>query len=177
MGTKRRELLLAACAILCIGALVGDRFVVTPLWGLWSTRTARIAGLTEQLEKGAILLDREDVMEGRWKDMKERALSAEVSVAENSVLMSVNRWVQESGLGVTSLKPRWTQDRKGPEELEVRIAARGSMGAIARFLFELEQDPMALNIEEAAIVARDDAGLALTLDLRFTALTLADVAL
>ncbi len=174
MTLNRRERIVALAAILCLGALTGDRLIMTPLQSFWRARTARVAELRKSLDKGRILVAREAVMRERWQGMKQRSLPADVSVAENQVLKSLSRWAQESSLDVTSRRPRWTEEEEGSKKLEFRVAAQGRMGSIARFLYELETDPLALKVEQLEIAARDESGGALAVDVRFTGLVLMD---
>jgi len=174
MGPDRRKRLLAVTAIVCVGAFIADRLVVSPLQHLWGARADRVAELEASLRKGSILVGREEAMRTRWQEMRERSLAPEMSVAEDRVLKSVGQWARESHLGVTSLKPRWIDDNKDVKELEFRATAQGRMGSIARFLYELETDPLPLKVEDVVITARDDRGEMLTLGIRFTALVLMD---
>jgi Tfp pilus assembly protein PilO len=174
MTFNQRERIVALAAILCLGALVGDRLIMVPLQSLWRTRTGRVAELRKSLEKGRILAAREEAMRERWQDMKQRSLPADVSVAENQVLRSLSRWAQESSLDVTSRRPRWTNEEEGSKKLEFRVAAQGRMDSIARFLYELETDPLPLKVEQLEIAARDESGGTLAVDVRFTGLVLMD---
>ena len=174
MESKRRKRLLAVAAIACVAAVAGDRLVLSPLNNLWTTRSERIAELEKSLSKGRLLVDREEAMKERWREMKDRSLPAEMSVSEDRILKSVGRWVRDSRLGVTSLKPRWTDDEENFKKLEFRATAQGGMESVARFLYELETDPLPLKLEDIEIAARDERGDMLTLAVRFTGLVLVD---
>ena len=173
LGEKRQRLLTLA-ALVCIGVLVADKVVVPPLYGLWSARADRIGELRERLAQGELLLDREETMQERWRDMQARSLSHEAAVAENEVLTSVEQWARDGGLSMTGLKPRWTRGRDGYRKLEVRASAQGNMAAVVRFLHGLETAPLAIRVEDVEIAARDDRGQNLSLDIRFSGLTLTE---
>ena len=66
MGNDRRQKLLLIAAIICIGALAGDHFVVTPLANLWKARSSRITELQSNLAKGVLLVDRDEDLRSRW---------------------------------------------------------------------------------------------------------------
>jgi Tfp pilus assembly protein PilO len=174
MEPNRRKRILVLAAIVCVAAVAGDRLLLSPLQNLWTARSERIAELEKSLSKGRLLVDREQAMKERWQDMKRRSLPADMSVAEDQMLKSVGRWARNSRLGVTSLKPRWTDDEDDFKKLEFRAAAQGGMESIARFLYELETDPLPLKVEDMEIAARDESGSALALAVRFTGLVLAD---
>ena len=174
MEAKRRKRILAVAAIVCVAAVAGDRLVLSPLNNLWTTRSERIAELEKSLSKGRLLVDREQAMKERWQDMKNRSLPAEMSMSEDRILKSVGRWVRDSRLSVTSLKPRWTDEEEDFKKLEFRAAAQGGMESVARFLYELETDPLPLKVEDVEIAARDESGDMLTLAVRFTGLVLVE---
>ena len=56
--------------------------------------------------------------------------------------------------------------------LECRADAFGSIQSLARFLYELERDPLALKVDELEITARDSEGQQLSLSVRFSGLLL-----
>ena len=174
MESNQRRRILAVAAIVCVAAVAGDRLVLSPLQNLWTARSERIVELEKSLSKGRLLVDREQAMKERWQDMKQRSLPADMSVAEDQMLKSVGRWTRDSRLGVTSLKPRWTDDEEDFKKLEFRAAAQGDMESIARFVYELETDPLPLKVEDIEIAARDESGSALALAVRFTGLVLVD---
>jgi Tfp pilus assembly protein PilO len=174
MESNQRKRILAVAAIVCVAVVAGDRLVLSPLQNLWTARSERIVELEKSLSKGRLLVDREQAMKERWQDMKQRSLPADMSVAEDQMLKSVGRWARDSRLGVTSLKPRWTDDEEDFKKLEFRAAAQGDMESIARFVYELETDLLPLKVEDIEIAARDERGSALALAVRFTGLVLVD---
>jgi hypothetical protein len=156
----------------CLGALAGDRFVVSPLYAFWNERASAIAGLEESLAKSSLLVGRLDDMAGYWSEMRARSLPPAESRAENEVLSSVTRWAQDSRLEITSLKPKWVHGGTASNTLDIRAAGQGSMEAIALFLYRLESDWLPLRVESLEVAARDDSGSLLTFGLTFTGLQL-----
>ena len=170
MPTRRRQTMLLAGAAVCVCILAADKLFITPSVRAWDRRTERIRELQVAIAKSESLLSQR----GRWRErreaMRERMLPAVPSEAEDVVVKSVDRWARESGLQLTSLRPRL---RAGGEErslLEVSVAGTGSMEAVSRFLFELETAPLALAVEELDISSRKQAGTSLLLSLRLTGL-------
>ena len=72
---------------------------------------------------------------------------------------------------MTSLVPQW-RDEDGYRTLDCRATVQGSLEAVARFLLELEKDPLAVRLERTALTTRNEQGRVLTLDTRFSALQL-----
>jgi len=172
MDPKKRERLLLFAVVICIGAWAGDRLLMSPMVRLWKQRSQKIAEIERSLTKGRALVEREDGLREQWQEMKQRSLPQEVSVAEDQVLQSLSQWSQVSRLGVTSFKPRWIQGEEDNMKIECRAATQGSIGSVARFLYELERGSLALRVENMEIASRDDTGRDLTLDVRFTGLSL-----
>ena len=150
---------------------------MSPLVRSWKKRSERIAVLKRSLEKGDVLVDREMDLTRRWNDTNERSLTSEMSVAENRIMNSVSDWAGKSGLEISSLKPRRMFGEKDFQKLEFRLSATGDLESVTRFPFELETDPLSLNLEDLEITARDNEGRNLALTVRFTGLILVKEAL
>jgi len=173
MAFKKREQLLAVIALICVGAFAGDRFIVSPLASLWKARGKRIVELKQSLSTGSALVEREEATRKRWDAMKERALPTDISVSEKQVLQAMNEWIGRTRLAVSSVKPRWVEEKGQPyKTIECRVAAEGDLASLVRFLYEVERDQLALRLEEVEIASRDDRGQKLSLNLRFTGLVL-----
>jgi Tfp pilus assembly protein PilO len=147
VGFNKREKLLILAAALCVVILLGDKFIISPMLNLWKTRAARIAALEESLNKGTVLTDREETLTQRW---------------------------QESGLNVTSLRPRWIDEGQEARKLEFSLSATGSMESVVRFLYELERDPLAIRLEDVELATHDEQGREITLSARFTGLIVSE---
>lgn len=174
MATNRsREWILTVVAGACIGAWVADSFIFTPLTELWKSRSERIEELNKQLIKGEMLVKREDDIREHWSEMRRNAFTSGVPDAEDKILKSANRWAQESGLGLSSLKPRVTQESEEFQKVEFSASGQGSIESVARFLYELERDVLPLKVEEVQLGVHDKTGKELTLDVRFSGLLLA----
>jgi hypothetical protein len=174
MGYRSHEKILLIVAALCVGALVGDRLVLTPLLGVWEKRSDRIAQLRQDLTKADALLERSDSTRDRWDEMQGASLPADAAVVESVILNAISAWSRKSGLTVTSVKPRWGDERDENLTIDCRVGARGEMPAFVRFLYDLETGPLALRTEEIKVSSREETGRNLTLSVRFTGLHLRD---
>ncbi len=174
MKILNREKLLILVAIAVVGVFAGDWLVFTPLVGLWKKRTDRITELTKQYNQGLLLLQREQALTNSWEHIRTNALPANTAAGESLVLQAVDRWAQASRMTLTSLKPQWRQAAKEAtySTLDCEVDGSGDIQALARFVYELEKDPMALKVEDLKISARDDNGQKLALSVRFSGLRL-----
>ena len=173
-GGDRRKWLVVASA-LCVSVFFLDRFVTTPLWALWQTRSGRIAELDGLLEEARNLTGRRDSLDARWREMTKSDLPESEAEAESAVLRSVGDWAGRSGLEVTAFKPRWSYDSEEAANLECRVSASGSMRQVVGFLYELETGALALKVEELSLSANNERGSEMGLDLRFTGVILREV--
>lgn len=175
MKTSRVKLLLLA-ALACIGALGADQFVIGPLIETWKARSTRIQQVREDLERGSQLVELRDRYAANWHDMQDASLISDPAGAEKILLSSVDAWARASGLNVSNYKPNWMASddeiAQGARKLEIQLSGSGNLQTIARFLYELERNELAVKLEDFGISARDDKGRELSLDARFTGLLL-----
>jgi hypothetical protein len=177
MTTEQRITWLKIAAAVLIGLFAAERLVLSPLLlQPWKEQGERIALLREQIERGQLLLDRDVAIRERWTEMQRSDLPPNTSEAENELLKAIARWTANSRVSLTSLTPLWRNHEEGFQTLECRATATGSQAALGRFLYELETDPLAVRLETCEITARDDKGQQLTMNARFTALQLANLA-
>lgn len=172
MNKMRREKQLLLLAAISIGILLGDRLVVSPLTNLWRERSGSIQDLRLKVERGQALIDRDQAMRARWDEMMHEALSESRAKSENDVLAAVFRWAEESRIAFHGIKPTWREHEEGHFTLECRANATGSLESIARFLFALETDPLALKVESLELAHRDEQGETLRMNLLFSGLLL-----
>ncbi|MBM3829852.1 MAG: hypothetical protein FJ406_04875 [Verrucomicrobia bacterium] len=174
MNPKSREQLLALLAVTAVLLMVGDKFVLQPLTASWAARNKRIADLEKQVVEGAAKLDRESAISDRWKTMRVTALTNDISAAESQALRAFERWGKDANVTVSGLKPAWkrTSDREEYQTLECRADATGSLSSLARFLYQIERDPLAMKVEVVDLTTRDNEGRNLTLSLQLSGLVL-----
>ena len=173
MNIKNRQQLLAIVAIAAVALLAGDKFVRGPLVASWKERSARISDLEKKVNQGSLLLGREETIRSRWDHMRTNMLPNNASEAENEVFRAFERWSMESRVSITSIIP---QARRGADDsyttLEFRADAFGSIQALTRFLYSVEQDPLALKVEGMQITSRDNDGQQLGLALQVSGVLL-----
>jgi hypothetical protein len=172
MNIKNRQQVLGLVAIVAVALLAGDKFVRAPLVARWKERTARIAELEKSVNQGTLVLGREDIIRSRWDHMRTNMLPNNASEAENEVLRAFERWSQESRISITSIKPQWKRAADDYMTLECRADAYGSIQALTRFLYAVEQDPLALKVESMEITSRDNEGQQLSLALQVSGVLL-----
>lgn len=172
MKIDGRQQLLVVVAIGAVALLALDRLVYTPLTGLWKARSNRIAELRTQVQNGTVLLQREQVIRGRWEQMRTNTLPNNPSLAEQQLLKAFDTWSEQSHASVTSIMPQWKHDSDDYMTLECRVDASGDLEALSQFLYNMEKDPRAVKLESMELSTRDNTGQQLTLGLQVSGLVL-----
>ncbi len=172
MKIENRQHALAFLAAAGVALLVADKVILAPLISGWKQRTARIAELKKSITQGSLVLQRESRIRERWQHMRTHTLPDDVSEAENEVLKAFERWSDDSHISVSSIKPQWKRAGDDYVTLECRADAFGSIQTLARFLYNVEKDPLALKVETIEITSRDDNGQQLALSLQVSGVLL-----
>jgi hypothetical protein len=172
MRIKNRQQFLILLALAGAALLVCDALVITPLARAWKSRSERVAELQRRVNDGEGLLRREESIDGRWTQMRTNALPDDPSLAEQKVLKAFDRWSQTSRISVNSITPQWKRENEEYRTLVCRVDAAGTVGTLARFLYDVEKDGMALKVESLELTARDKEGRELSMGLQVSGLAL-----
>jgi hypothetical protein len=172
LNIKNRQQLLLIIALAALGLFAADKLLITPLQASWKARSARIADLTKKVTEGRALISRAETLRTRWEGMQTNTLPVDLSQAEQKLLKGVDTWAQESRISVTSINPQWKRAENDFRIVQCRVEATGSLNAVTRFLFNLEEDPMAVRIENLELSARDAEGQQLAVGLQLSGLVL-----
>lgn len=173
MNNKSREQLLGILAVTAVLLMVGDKFVLQPLTASWKARTGEIEKLQKDVTNGTKLLERERVVKEKWASMRANALTNEISMAESQALRAFERWSRDAGVSISGLKPQWKRaNTEDYQTLECRADATGSLASLAKLLYQVEKDPMAMKVDVVDLTTRDTDGRNLTMSLQLSGLVL-----
>jgi hypothetical protein len=172
MKIKTRQQFLVVLTIAVAALFVGERLLYEPLANWWSARSQKITELRKQVNDGRMLLQRERSLRSRWDQMRTNTLSADTSLAEQQVLRAFDNWSQDSNTSITGITPQWNDDATNYVTVDLRVEAAGDLGSLTRFLYDVEQGPMALELESVNVSARDETGQQFTLGLQINGLAL-----
>ena len=168
---QRWLILLAGTAVLL---LILDRIVFTPLTKTWQAHSAEIARLQTSVRNGRGVIAHGNQTQRDWAEMQAGALNKDPAQAEQDLISAFDRWGRASTIELGSIKPQWKRgatDRYST--LECRVDATGTLGALTRFLYEVEKSPLALRVDSVELTARDEGGQKLTLGLIVSGLRMA----
>lgn len=176
MKIENRQQKLIVVTLVVLALYAGNYLVYNPLVAWWKTRQATVNELRQEVTQGKALVRRESVIRDDWKHMRDNSLPNDSSQAEQQVLRAINKWAGDTGMTVNSITPAWQPDQGDSQNnystLDCRVEASGDIGTISRFLYEIENDPMALQLQSVELTANDDQGQQLTLGLELSGLAL-----
>jgi Tfp pilus assembly protein PilO len=172
MNIKNRQQFLMVCVLTLVAIWVGNLLVYGPMVKWWQSRQAQVKELRTEVTQGKSLIRRETYIRNEWSSMRTNSLPNDSSQAEQQVLRAFDSWAGDSGANVTSITPQWQQDEDDYSTLDCRVEASGDLGTLSRFIYEIENDPMALQLASIELTANDDRGQQLTLGLEVNGLAL-----
>lgn len=169
MADKRRTRVLFVLAVVCVAALLGDKFIWRPLWANLRSTTERRDRLTVELQQAKEMRIQGSKWRNQVEEMKKMLLPVVPAEAESLVLNAVDEWSRDTGLTVTSLRPRWKRRDNRTAYLELLLSGEGRLDEVTAFLFELEAAPMALALEEVELIGSEKRGAGMRLTVRISA--------
>ena len=172
MKSEQRQQFLIVLTLVAAGLFVGVNYIITPLAGLWSDRSAQIRELRTRVSDGKKLVSREAGVRNRWSDMLTNSLPDNTSLAEQHMLKSLDNWARGSGSEIISIMPQWKSDSTNYMTLNCRVEATGTLGTLSQFIYSIEKGPSALKLDSIELTARDTAGQQLTLGMQISGLAL-----
>jgi hypothetical protein len=155
-----------------VGLFVVINFILTPLGGWWSARSAQLKDLHTKVDDGKKLIAREAVVRSTWTNMVAGSLPADNSLAEQKLLKAFDTWRNDTGAELASIMPQWKSDSTNYMTLACRVELGGSLGTLTRYLYELEKSPLALRVDTVELATHDNNGQQLTLGLEVNGLAL-----
>lgn len=175
MVLSKRERLIAIVSLAVILIFIFDRYALTPFTEMNERIQVEKQGLSTDIQRAARVFKLRRNVRNEWQDMVRGGLSSDASSTESKILHVIRKWSNDSGLTISSIKP----DRNGGEdkilkEIVFYIACKGTMDAVGRFLFELENSSLPIRITEFQLGTREADGSDMSLQLRLSALYLAE---
>ncbi|MDB6018670.1 MAG: hypothetical protein JWR19_3159 [Pedosphaera sp.] len=172
MKINNRQQLLIIVTMVAAAVFIGDRLILSPLISVWHGRNAEIKDLKDRIRDGNLLVNREHIVRERWEGMQTNTLPSQISAAENKVLKAFENWSQDSQVSLTSIRPEWKRNADEFMTLDCHVDAAGNLSAMSRFLYDVEQGPLALKVESVELSGRDNDGQQLVLGLQISGLLL-----
>lgn len=171
MVLSKRERIIAVVAILVVGALGLDRFVLTPSLRRLQATESQKQELLAQLTEAQSLFERRGMLERKWKTMLSDGLRNDAE-AESRVARALDEWSVDTRLMLTSVKPERVAGDKGLKEMAFVVAGKGRLDAVAQFLHKVETSELPIKVKDMQLGSASEAGDSMSLQLRLSALYL-----
>jgi len=155
-----------------VGALVGDKFVVTPLWNGLVQLESQKQQLQAQVTKAKNLFAQKEQMERKDKTLLTEGLRSDAE-AESSVARALDKWSADARLTLTSVKPDRVASDKGLKEMIFVAAGKGSLDAVAWFLYQVEISELPIKVKYMQLGSTSESGDSMSLELRLSTLYVA----
>ena len=173
MQIKDRQQLLTVLAGVAVALLVIDKVIAPPLTGFWNSRAQRIEDLRKQVKHGDQMLKRQKWIRSDWADIQAATLTNDTTAAEHQLVSAIDRWTQSSGVAINAINPQWRDSSDASyKTLECRVDAAGSIDRVTRFLYDLENDSMALKLQSIELNASDNTGQQIAMGVQVSGLVL-----
>ena len=181
MNLNKRQQLLALFAILALGFYVADQVVFKPLTNTWKERSARITKLKAQVSEGTTLTNekrakgwheqwnRMQTNTLAWAAIQTRPFAAAKPEAESQMLKAFESWAKAGGVAVSSIRPQWKEAEDDYRTLECRADVAGNLQSIAKFLYQVETDPLGVKVDTLELTTRNPEGSQMALVVSVTA--------
>lgn len=171
MQIKNRQQLLIGVVIFAAAVWMADQLIVPSVTKFWTSRAEEIAGLRKKISDGDRLVSRAGSLESRWSYMKTNSFPPAMSITEEIFRQHSLKWSDDSRLSVNSLTGQW-KPSDDYLTLDCHMDVSGSLQSVVRFLFNVEQDPMAFRVESMELASRDKDGQQMVLGMQISALIL-----
>ncbi|MDR3460391.1 MAG: GspMb/PilO family protein [Verrucomicrobiae bacterium] len=172
MKIKNRQDFLVVLTLAAAGLFIAVNFILSPLADWWSVRSKQITDLHTKVDDGQKLLKRETALRSKWAEMQAGALPANSSLAEQQLMKAFDTWRNDTGAELASIMPQWKNESTNYMTISCRVELAGSLGTLSRYLYELEQSPLALRVDTVELSSHDNTGQQLTLGLEVNGLAL-----
>jgi Tfp pilus assembly protein PilO len=172
MKINNRQDFLVVLTVAVVILAVTVNFIIPPIAGWWSDRQKQIRDLRDEVRDGTQMIRREDVIRKNWEDKQANALPSNVSDAEQQFLKAMDAWSRDSGAKITTVMPQWKSDSTNYMTLDCRVESEGDLGALSRFIYDIERGPMAVRLDSVELSAHDNEGQMMTLGMELNGLAL-----
>jgi len=168
---SKRERIMAITAVVVVGFLVLNKFLIGPVAGKLQQFETQKNQLLVELSEAQNLFRKRRALEREWKTALSEGLRNEVE-AESKVGRALNEWSEEASLTLSSVKPERVASEKGLKEMTFVVVGTGTLDAVTRFLWQIETAPMPIKVKDMQLGSSNESGQSMSVQLRLSALCL-----
>ena len=170
MVLSKRERVLAIATAVTLAALFVNSVIVDPVLDRRELTENEKLQLEAELSEANDLFERRRLLERKWKTMLSEGLGSEAE-AESRVARALDEWSEDARLTLTSVKPEHAAGSNGMKEITFVLAGRGSLNAVAWFLYQIETAKLPVKVTDLQ-VGSSESGESMSLQLRLSAVYL-----
>ncbi len=171
MVLTQRERIILIVTLLCVGLLIVSKFVVDPAQARLDEMEAQRQQLQGDLEEAQMLLGNRGTMQRKWNTLVADGLRNDAE-AESKVLSDLGEWADNAGLSLSSIKPDRVASDKGLQEMIFTVAGKGTIGAVSRFLWQIETAALPARIRDMQLGSGSESESTMSLQLHLSVLYL-----
>jgi len=166
LNQRERYILIATAVV--VGALVLDRFVLTPLLAQRATTQTQIEKLRRQVNESRSIIARRDQMAAKWQEMARAGLKSDPAEAESQILHLNRQWAEDSKLTLSRQKPDRLTEKSRLPVIAFEVSGAGRMEGVSRLLWRIQTSSAPIRITEVQIRSRTEGADDLTFQLRLS---------
>jgi len=171
MVLSKRERIVLIVAVVAVGALVVNFFVIEPAGNRLEQIENERLQLEAQFNEAQSLFERQRLLEPRWKAMLSDGLRSDAE-AETKIARALDEWAADARLTLSSVKPERVAGDKGLKEMTFVVAGKGPLDAVAWFLYQVETAALPIKIKNMTLGSSSESDDSMSLQLRLSALYL-----
>jgi hypothetical protein len=173
MILSKRERTIIGVTLSVLGLFLADRFFLSPILER-RTRIEQETGDCElEMGKATALFAQRKRLLPRWKEMTDSGLGSGAGAAESQLLHTIRDLAQEADLTLASVKHERTEMERQFQKTSWRAAGSGTMAAVSRFLFRIQEAAIPVRIADLQLSARQEGTDALALQVGISILSTA----
>ncbi|MBN1360563.1 MAG: type II secretion system protein M [Sedimentisphaerales bacterium] len=169
MVLSKRERIILAVTLACVGLLVVYKFVVEPVDKKLGEMGLQRTQLASEVEQADILMDGQATRQERWKAQMPSDLR-DASSVQMRISKALSDWASDVGLSLSSIRPDQGAKEKELQEMIFTVAGKGTLGAVAQFLWQIETAALPVKIKSMQLGSSSDTGDAMSIQIYLSAL-------
>jgi hypothetical protein len=171
MVLSKRERIILIVAVVTVGALLANFFVIDPVANRLKQIDDERLALEAEFNEAQSLFERQKLLGPRWKAMLSDGLRSDAE-AESRVARALNEWSDRARLSLSSVKPDRVASDKGLQEMTFVVAGNGDLESVAQFLWQVETAELPIKVKSMQLGSTSESGDTMSLELRLSALYL-----
>jgi hypothetical protein len=168
MVLSKRERYIVIGVAIAVAALALDYFALTPIWDGLSMAQNRKQSLEKDLNKAKTILAQRQQFSPQWQGWLRTGIQSDAFEAESQVYQSIHNWAQESGVTIAQVKSDRSTEKTLLPEISFTTVGMGTMDAISRLLYRVQNATIPIRITEMTLASRKDGVDDLSMTLRLS---------